>query len=161
MWYYAHSKQDAARHTSWKRLWKVLVPLTPLSRGMSHSCFHVIFETVKAARFADPFAEHNKFFKSFFNSSCLFSSIIWVAFSGSFKHLAKTLIPRVASSILHCCTIEQLYIYHCETFRLLQPYFTYLSCMCIVYTSWSSRNASKQVFWRPWNTSLLFRTLIN
>ena len=41
-----------------------------------------------------------------------------------------------------------------KTFWLLQPYFGYLSCMCVVYTSWSSRNASKQVFWRPWNQNI-------
>ena len=37
------------------------------------------------------------------------------------------------------------------TWYTVKTYFIYLSCMCVVYTSWSSRNASKQIFWRPWN----------
>lgn len=50
-------------------------------------------------------------------------------------------------------------IYTVKTLWLLQPYFSYVSCMCVVYTTWSSRNAIllKMLKSKCWEASVLIK----
>ena len=80
----------------------------------------------------------------------LVSAVVANLYTESFEELALEAVPtrpRLWKRYVDdtCINEEEGYII-CYTVKVSQSYYSYFSCMCVVYTSGSSRNASKQVF---------------
>ena len=83
----------------------------PPSQGLCpiYRCLQETLEAMLAASCAEPLADSRRLEKSFCNIFSFWRNTVCTAFEGSFRHMARTLVPRWVSNILHCLIIEQLY----------------------------------------------------